>query len=1252
MPLLALNRACRQISNLFYPLGAQCASHSALLLITLTTIVVFWCYPVVSDYYYHRVSPTTALDGQFWQFSPHIYKTNNITDTLSCDIIFHQIRISADNITLLYQDSLQIYNSLKTDHRLSSICMKNSHGCIIHSPFEYWIDLDHFEKDTDKLKTVNNQLHAISPSTQLSMYPMSTMANAHFDDNGKIISADSVLITVLLQDKEETKGIWQLVWDKTVQKSNIFLLESDAPNSMGWYTQAQEKSIVLEYKFDIRLPSTFVQVVCFCYVCLFLVLVNHFDRPQIKSKTGLAFTSVFLSATCFIMTCGVYYYFSWNFPAKPAWLSILVAVSSTLQHVFLLTRSVLSVGKDIDIRERMGRGLESVGIVVIATWFGETVILLIGSATDHARSFCFFSGIALTISYLFCFPFFTVALSIDIHRIELIDLSEEDLLQNRHNNNGMRLINGTAEKTRLKSPRAIHSLLLCLSILYLVSTKPNVEPIQNEINTSWIKMSRQFWKTVNPTLENKWLKVDPVQYVLLYHDAKAARQQAEQLDSYYKHMSTAINNIFHPLPKEHLLQKAVKLFLYLNVPGLLVALILILLLLWMLPPLRENWLLPFLRSLFVRTVTIIVRGLVATVGKVPFVRKLVTDLNEYTEDGTHIGAISIQSRYNRSQIDANVQNVNIKTLIGQHTADLKAIFANPNLLLSIGQDGRGVLWNSRKGEWLMRLDRLKKANSLGWQAEQRKIGFAKIEKNPGTKHLVPTTCGEIDRQKKCIALGYEDGAIRLWDANTALLISELTSGQINDQEEKEETLRQRGQRKNNSRFACTTTTKVVHVAFLESSTEKHLVSLHKDGKLYEWNVIDGKAIQCFPSGHTREITMLQVLENNSYSFFYVITASKDGKMICWKCSLNEKMTIWNRLYSIDVHCPITSIASQQLQNGIGIIVTGSEDGAVKVWDLDKGNLLCTLSKSDHPSLLQGDDLVISHVNLNKHSTSRDLDVCDHRGAVYHVAVTCIKNNEFKDSKCPICNTPLNSGFFVASVGQDNVVNTWRVLYRKGIDTPGCTSCAKDYHRHQFKRRGWKLNSSNDSDVPSSPSWTNTRSSRKKAPKQCEEEWDSLFLGKIPQLAGRGILFCDNMILSGVRRNAIHHHWEAWFSSLQYYEPSTLENESQVIPTVAYPLEEDLEQEDPVKQDIKFWDGLLLHLFGIKKVRSNKKRRLESIRFDEEEVEDDDAYEMLPFSYIQFVVPTSGYGFACDYGNFIKIISFNPIKSADLNIPYD
>jgi hypothetical protein len=56
------------------------------------------------------------------------------------------------------------------------------------------------------------------------------------------------------------------------------------------------------------------------------------------------------------MTCSVYYYFSWDFPAKPAWLSILVAVSSTLQHIFLITRSVLSLPKDIDIRERMGRG--------------------------------------------------------------------------------------------------------------------------------------------------------------------------------------------------------------------------------------------------------------------------------------------------------------------------------------------------------------------------------------------------------------------------------------------------------------------------------------------------------------------------------------------------------------------------------------------------------------------------------------------------------------------------------------------------------------------------------------------------------------------------------------------------------------------------------------------------------------------------------------------------------------------------------
>ncbi|KAG1064191.1 hypothetical protein G6F42_027052 [Rhizopus arrhizus] len=106
------------------------------------------------------------------------------------------------------------------------------------------------------------------------------------------------------------------------------------------------------------------------------------------------------------------------------------------------------------------------------------------------------------------------------------------------------------------------------------------------------------------------------------------------------------------------------------------------------------------------------------------------------------------------------------------------------------------------------------------------------------------------------------------------------------------------------------------------------------------------------------------------------------------------------------------------------------------------------------------------------------------------------------------------------------------------------------------------------------------------------------------------------------------------------------------------------------------DQLLLNVFGTKKVRSsvstasrpntvsrkNVKSGLDSsvktVQFEdidddtsattiteedyddlEQDDDEEEAYNALPFANIRCVVPMNGHGLSCDYGNFIKVVTF-------------
>jgi hypothetical protein len=89
-----------------------------------------------------------------------------------------------------------------------------------------------------------------------------------------------------------------------------------------------------------------------------------------------------------------------------------------------------------------------------------------------------------------------------------------------------------------------------------------------------------------------------------------------------------------------------------------------------------------------------------------------------------------------------------------------------------------------------------------------------------------------------------------------------------------------------------------------------------------------------------------------------------------------------------------------------------------------------------------------------------------------------------------------------------------------------------------------------------------------------------------------------------------------------------------IPSVSY----DLDREDQTTFGQHHTNALWKRLFNIcpkETLLNHKNASLQGRSFEEE-----DASDLLPFTTVQNIVTTDEYGFACDYGNFIKIISFD------------
>ncbi|OBZ88562.1 hypothetical protein A0J61_03386 [Choanephora cucurbitarum] len=1090
MPIRVANTIVKRLSKqLYYNYGKAVASRTHLLLLFSFTFISYFSLPAITKYYHEIITPTiynniplshlsTSLDAQCWHASAHVQFSNFSTSRHppSEYLITEQIRLSHPDqpVTFdLIEHARQIYESISTTIitvdedpspvSLASICYKHHSHCLVHAPpFVQFRDADEW-----RTKTVLDHTHT---QTQYETHPYSVYSNATFDHQGRFLKADAVLLTFVLRQNKNGNAI--RIWNKLLQevksKYNIVDFETqptDASHSI-WAAPSNTVAHTIQYKFDL-FPydiSYKVQVSILAYIIIFYLVSMTFGKSNlVKSSYSFGLAAVFLSIACFTTTWGIVDRLGITLNHVPWYLLLVVVNIGCLENIFLLTNAVLYAGCDMEVIEKISRGLQSVGVPMTATLIAELFILNVGKHMDTLliQEFCIFAQLALIVDFILQATFVVAVLSIDIKRVELTDLDDRQTskrlhelanyefdkkqahhadfcpIQDTHNKQNSK---SCAECKEFKTHRVLNAFMLHLSSsTSLTSTVDSLsvasDPFIYQPNLN--QLSNQFWSTVNPEKDVTWLHIQPVQLFVYSSDRERVQEHIDYLQHLYQVKTTDVQ--YNPEYRPSLfrifilsiMKGTFKLLSSINIPVLILCLVMIGIITWMTPKWRKEWLVPLMIQCFNQSMLALIqwfrilmqfskRIYHAYSKKQPFG----SSNKEYDANGLHRGAITAQSLFNQQQYKANVKQVHVRTLTHQHAADIQDLdFNAKHSLVSCDQDGRIVLWHADNTNptWMARLDRLHPIRGGLLQATLNPDYYAKKKSSHHhgkhqrkqkssrslalSSHLSKARCVKIDQGNKWVAAGFDDGLIRVWNANTGTLVREMDIHpsiplvEI-QQEPTSANLRRRlnGNESPTLSYSSVTSSleskkadrvlsleyvgaiaEFCHPSIAEAAarcgsseievSQNFIVSVHKSGLLHEWNILSGECIQTIKTGHTKDITQLHIVDSKApyrkQGITWVFTASKDGTVKCWERRLIQKkqtaeedhppagypsedeaetqQTRWSLIYTLKQDSPVTSIATELPVGGMGVLVTGCANASVKVWNFETGELICTLS---------------------------------------------------------------------------------------------------------------------------------------------------------------------------------------------------------------------------------------------------------------------------------------------------------------------
>lgn len=299
---------------------------------------------------------------------------------------------------------------------------ENSFG-YVHSPFQYW------NNDLEELKSDKAPLRALQKNTARSKSPgVSLSHNGLFSGivkvNGLIKSAEAIRILIFFkQNSEKDAGI---IWDENLQK-----LRENPDLKFSISTKDKDQNV---RRFLLRLTKMnsidhFILTSCYVMIGLYF-FVSLSNLKAVKSRTGLlsAFAVELILSILSSATLTTYFFQGVDFYQIPLQLLPFVVVVVGIENMFRMVTSLSETPGELAISYRLSKALSDCGITstLIVICDLSIMIFIYPFVVPNTQQFCIFASIALIIDHVLHLTYFAAVLSIDIHRLELHDLLNND----------------------------------------------------------------------------------------------------------------------------------------------------------------------------------------------------------------------------------------------------------------------------------------------------------------------------------------------------------------------------------------------------------------------------------------------------------------------------------------------------------------------------------------------------------------------------------------------------------------------------------------------------------------------------------------------------------------------------------------------------------------------------------------------------------------------------------------------------------
>ncbi|KAF8948961.1 hypothetical protein BGZ47_000636 [Haplosporangium gracile] len=852
------------------------------------------------------------------------------------------------------------------------------------------------------------------------------------------------------------------------------------------------------------------------YFVMFLYISLSVGRVDlVKSKYGLGIAAVATVFVSLLMSIGLCSVFGVTLTLMPWEILPFMIIVVGVENINILVHAVVETSMDLPVKERVGRGLSTVGVSITLTLFAELCLLIIGAMTTipAVQEFCTFAIAAVIMDYLLQMTFFITVISIDIRRLELSDLGRSAAPYSRypfgsrhsatksslfpgdnematrfggiHATNGISMHEGNDSKHRRKdSTESLHSdedsrahdklgnknrkgriftsviLVGVMAYLgYIYGTTNQSTPTMTVTESYWriipSEASSEFWTMIDPERQGGYLEIEPPAVLALWrplngtHDipcytkidvfeldncdsqqgaseeaqtgskqgSKTSQMHASQLDPrrHFKFLWETL--VFVCLFAYWLIRVFV-------IPSITLAASILLLLSYLLSPQRKllvdlQWSFPF----------IVLPGDYQSKRKLMMEELLAQEAKELGQDPGACSPLpgSVETLYQRG-----------------HKTDIDQMDVSPDqgLILTSSMDGSVLLWSGVAGHGQeMPLSKLEEGVCLKTSPSNKNLptvrvtaAFTAPAKTPRSK-VGSLKCLKLDSSGTFAAGGYADGAVHVWNVDqVAHRYSEQRMGRV-------PSLRSvHGMVRDPSTTTDQAKLRVCSLYFWEPILRPEagsflgegltLMAGYRDGQIWQWNPVNGEGQCVAETKHRGGITELAMVELDPKTRqdlgliqrTYMVAAGRDGGIQCWSISRrqNDSLDIWSMLWGHAGQTAGGSVSVLSLDAEVPMVAVGYSTGAIKVWDLEHGNLVWTLSRGSTVPRASAPNGPSKHLDRRFSQGEPDNHQPSHQGAITKI---CFHALELEDG---LTGEPAPRVWLVISSGVDEAVMVWLV----------------------------------------------------------------------------------------------------------------------------------------------------------------------------------------------------------------------------------